>query len=64
MTLQIVSSPSEDLQDYTYYFIPAPWLTIKLLKLLQSFIPSGEWSYNSAMGCISISQGGEARGTL
>uniref|UniRef100_A0A8C6WED4 Adaptor related protein complex 2 subunit alpha 1 n=1 Tax=Neogobius melanostomus TaxID=47308 RepID=A0A8C6WED4_9GOBI len=34
-SLQIVSSASTDLQDYTYYFVPAPWLSCKLLRLLQ-----------------------------
>ncbi|KXJ10809.1 AP-2 complex subunit alpha-2 [Exaiptasia diaphana] len=35
----IVTSSYTDLQDYTYYFVPAPWLCIKLLKLLQSYPP-------------------------
>ena len=26
-----------DLQDYTYYFVPAPWLSVKLLRLLQCY---------------------------
>lgn len=37
--LQIVSSASTDLQDYTYYFVPAPWLSCKLLRLLQCYPP-------------------------
>ncbi len=36
---QIVSSASTDLQDYTYYFVPAPWLSCKLLRLLQCYPP-------------------------
>ncbi|XP_051885515.1 AP-2 complex subunit alpha-2-like [Pristis pectinata] len=36
---RIVSSASADLQDYTYYFIPAPWLSVKLLRLLQCYPP-------------------------
>ncbi|XP_055505811.1 AP-2 complex subunit alpha-2-like isoform X2 [Leucoraja erinacea] len=36
---RIVSSASSDLQDYTYYFIPAPWLSVKLLRLLQCYPP-------------------------
>ncbi|KAK2140970.1 hypothetical protein LSH36_1192g00039 [Paralvinella palmiformis] len=28
-----------DLQDYTYYFVPAPWLSVKLLRLLQNYPP-------------------------
>ncbi|XP_055225871.1 AP-2 complex subunit alpha-1 isoform X1 [Gorilla gorilla gorilla] len=36
---RIVSSASTDLQDYTYYFVPAPWLSVKLLRLLQCYPP-------------------------
>ncbi|XP_032894316.1 AP-2 complex subunit alpha-2-like isoform X2 [Amblyraja radiata] len=36
---RIISSASSDLQDYTYYFIPAPWLSVKLLRLLQCYPP-------------------------
>ncbi|KAL6053671.1 hypothetical protein STEG23_018904 [Scotinomys teguina] len=36
---RIVSSASTDLQDYTYYFVPAPWLSVKLLQLLQCYPP-------------------------
>ncbi|XP_031817586.1 AP-2 complex subunit alpha-1 [Sarcophilus harrisii] len=36
---RIVSSASTDLQDYTYYFVPAPWLSVKLLRLLQCYAP-------------------------
>lgn len=39
--LQIVTSASTDLQDYTYYFVPAPWLSVKLLRLLQCYPPPG-----------------------
>uniref|UniRef100_A0A8D1VNM1 AP-2 complex subunit alpha n=1 Tax=Sus scrofa TaxID=9823 RepID=A0A8D1VNM1_PIG len=35
----IVTSASTDLQDYTYYFVPAPWLSVKLLRLLQCYPP-------------------------
>lgn len=38
---QIVSSASIDLQDYTYYFVAAPWLSVKLLRLLQCYPPPG-----------------------
>jgi hypothetical protein len=31
-----------DLLDYTYYFVPAPWLSCKLLRLLQLFPPPSE----------------------
>ncbi|XP_067849725.1 AP-2 complex subunit alpha-2 isoform X4 [Heptranchias perlo] len=36
---RIVTSASADLQDYTYYFVPAPWLSMKLLRLLQCYPP-------------------------
>uniref|UniRef100_A0A7N6AUB9 AP-2 complex subunit alpha n=1 Tax=Anabas testudineus TaxID=64144 RepID=A0A7N6AUB9_ANATE len=36
---RIVSSASIDLQDYTYYFVAAPWLSVKLLRLLQCYPP-------------------------
>uniref|UniRef100_A0A8C2IBU7 AP-2 complex subunit alpha n=1 Tax=Cyprinus carpio TaxID=7962 RepID=A0A8C2IBU7_CYPCA len=36
---RIVSSASTDLQDYTHYFVPAPWLSCKLLRLLQCYPP-------------------------
>ncbi|CAO2632756.1 AP-2 complex subunit alpha-1, partial [Lemmus lemmus] len=39
---RIVSSASTDLQDYTYYFVPAPWLSVKLLRLLQCYPPPAE----------------------
>jgi len=41
LILQIVTSASTDLQDYTYYFVPAPWLSVKLLRLLQCYPPPG-----------------------
>ncbi|KAF6203805.1 hypothetical protein GE061_002140 [Apolygus lucorum] len=36
---RIVTSSYTDLQDYTYYFVPAPWLSVKLLRLLQNYTP-------------------------
>uniref|UniRef100_A0A8C5BS31 AP-2 complex subunit alpha-2 n=1 Tax=Gadus morhua TaxID=8049 RepID=A0A8C5BS31_GADMO len=36
---RIVTSASIDLQDYTYYFVAAPWLSVKLLRLLQCYPP-------------------------
>ena len=30
------------MQDYTYYFVAAPWLCVKLMKLLQCFPTPGE----------------------
>lgn len=39
---RIVTSTYQDLQDYTYYFVPAPWLSCKLLRLLQLFPPPSE----------------------
>ncbi|KAF3833207.1 hypothetical protein F7725_026872 [Dissostichus mawsoni] len=38
---RIVTSASIDLQDYTYYFVAAPWLSVKLLRLLQCYPPPG-----------------------
>ncbi|CAM1154609.1 AP2A2 (predicted) [Pycnogonum litorale] len=39
---RIVTSSYTDLQDYTYYFVPAPWLSVKLLRLLQHYPPPEE----------------------
>jgi len=39
MATQIVTATYTDLQDYTYYFVPAPWLSVKLLRLLQNYPP-------------------------
>lgn len=39
---QIVTASHSDLQDYTYYFVPAPWLTVKLMRLLQCFSIPGQ----------------------
>lgn len=36
---RIVTASYTDLQDYTYYFVPAPWLSVKLLRLLQNYPP-------------------------
>lgn len=36
---RVVTSSYTDLQDYTYYFVPAPWLSVKLLRLLQNYPP-------------------------
>ncbi|CAO4383195.1 unnamed protein product [Caenorhabditis nigoni] len=36
---RIVTATYTDLQDYTYYFVPAPWLCVKLLRLLQNYPP-------------------------
>ncbi|XP_066999105.2 AP-2 complex subunit alpha [Anabrus simplex] len=36
---RIVTASYTDLQDYTYYFVPAPWLSVKLLRLLQNYAP-------------------------
>ena len=37
-----MTSSHSDLQDYTYYFVPAPWLTVKLMRLLQCFPIPGQ----------------------
>jgi len=36
---RIVTTNYSDFQDYTYYFVPAPWLSVKLLRLLQNYPP-------------------------
>ncbi|XP_065191357.1 AP-2 complex subunit alpha-2-like [Sycon ciliatum] len=36
---RIVSVAVSELQDYTYYFVPAPWLSVKLLQILQNYPP-------------------------
>ncbi|XP_023326510.1 AP-2 complex subunit alpha [Eurytemora carolleeae] len=36
---RIVTSSYTDFQDYTYYFVPAPWLSVKILRLLQNYPP-------------------------
>jgi AP-2 complex subunit alpha len=41
--LKIVTASYTDLQDYTYYFVPAPWLSVKLLRLLQNYTPPGKF---------------------
>uniref|UniRef100_A0AC35UIF2 AP-2 complex subunit alpha n=1 Tax=Rhabditophanes sp. KR3021 TaxID=114890 RepID=A0AC35UIF2_9BILA len=39
---RIITANYTDLQDYTYYFVPAPWLCVKLLRLLQNYPPPEE----------------------
>ncbi|XP_075245554.1 AP-2 complex subunit alpha-2-like isoform X2 [Convolutriloba macropyga] len=34
---RIVTASYTDLQDYTYYFVAGPWLSVKLLRLLQLY---------------------------
>ncbi|VUZ40447.1 unnamed protein product [Hymenolepis diminuta] len=36
---RLITSSYTDLQDYTYYFVTAPWLSVKLLRLLQNYPP-------------------------
>lgn len=35
----VTASSYTDFQDYSYYFIPAPWLCVKLLRLMQNYPP-------------------------
>ena len=37
LSSQIVTSSHADLHDYTYYFVAAPWLSVKIMRLLQCF---------------------------
>ncbi|KAK5607991.1 AP-2 complex subunit alpha-2, partial [Crenichthys baileyi] len=46
---RIVNSASIDLQDYTYYFVAAPWLSVKLLRLLQSYPPPEDAALRSRL---------------
>ena len=47
--VQIVTASYTDLQDYTYYFVPAPWLCVKLLRLLQNYPPPGIAAFSTSM---------------
>ncbi|CAF0857773.1 unnamed protein product [Adineta ricciae] len=46
---RIVTSSYTDFQDYTYYFVPAPWLCVKLLRLLQNYPPPEDPSVRSRL---------------
>ncbi|XP_038126770.1 AP-2 complex subunit alpha-2 isoform X2 [Cyprinodon tularosa] len=46
---RIVTSASLDLQDYTYYFVAAPWLSVKLLRLLQCYPPPEDAALQSRL---------------
>ncbi|MFT7806947.1 AP-2 complex subunit alpha-2-like isoform X1 [Arapaima gigas] len=46
---RIVTPASSDLQDYTYYFVPAPWLSVKLLRLLQCYPPPEDAAIRSRL---------------
>lgn len=46
---RIVTSTYTDFQDYTYYFVPAPWLCVKLLRLLQNYPPPDDPSLKSRL---------------
>jgi len=49
LRFQIVTSSYTDLQDYTYYFVPAPWLSVKLLRLLQNYPPPEDASVRTRL---------------
>ncbi|VDN51492.1 unnamed protein product [Dracunculus medinensis] len=50
---RIVTSGYTDLQDYTYYFVPAPWLCVKLLRLLQNYpTPEDPSNRTRLMECL------------
>ena len=36
---RIFNNSYTDLQDYTYYFDPAPWLSVKLPRFLENYNP-------------------------
>ncbi|CAF1162721.1 unnamed protein product [Adineta ricciae] len=46
---RIVTSSYTDFQDYTYYFVPAPWLCVKLLRLLENYPPPEDPSIRSRL---------------
>uniref|UniRef100_A0A672Y793 AP-2 complex subunit alpha n=1 Tax=Sphaeramia orbicularis TaxID=375764 RepID=A0A672Y793_9TELE len=46
---RIVTSACIDLQDYTYYFVAAPWLSVKLLRLLQCYPPPEDAALRSRL---------------
>ena len=46
---RIVTATYTDFQDYTYYFVPAPWLSVKLLRLLQNYPPPDDPSTKSRL---------------
>lgn len=51
---RIVTASYTDLQDYTYYFVPAPWLSVKLLRLLQNYTPPGNSSANVVAETLTV----------
>lgn len=52
---KVLKSNSQDDADYSYYHISAPWLTIKLLKLLkQCLFPKDIESQTDLIECIVI----------
>ncbi|XP_068602772.1 AP-2 complex subunit alpha-2-like [Brachionichthys hirsutus] len=46
---RVVASASVDLQDYTYYSVAAPWLSVKLLRLLQCYPPPEDAALRSRL---------------
>jgi len=46
---RIVPASYTDFQDYSYYFVPAPWLSVKLLRLLQIYPPPEDTSVCSRL---------------
>ncbi|GAA29663.2 AP-2 complex subunit alpha, partial [Clonorchis sinensis] len=46
---RLITSSYTDLQDYTYYFVTAPWLSVKLLRLLQNYPPPEDTSVRARL---------------
>ncbi|BHF63758.1 AP-2 complex subunit alpha-2 [Sparganum proliferum] len=46
---RLITSSYTDLQDYTYYFVTAPWLSVKLLRLLQNYPPPEDSTVRSRL---------------
>lgn len=40
--VQIVAKTHSDLGDYSYYFVSAPWLSVKLMKILECYPVPGK----------------------
>ncbi|XP_064478736.1 AP-2 complex subunit alpha-like [Ornithodoros turicata] len=52
---RLAQASCSDLQDYSYYLVPAPWLCVKLLRLLQHLPPPEETSLRVRLEeCIEV----------
>lgn len=52
---RLAQASCTDLQDYSYYLVPAPWLCVKLMRLLQQLPPPEEASLRVRLEeCLEI----------